>query len=231
VTWAQQRVPSGLAALLVAMTPLWMTLLEWLRPGGARPSRGVVAGLATGFAGVAFLVRPGSVAGAVDPAGAAALMLACLCWATGSLYSRGARLPASPLVATAMEMLAGGALLLVAAALHGELLPSALAWPSPRSLAAFAYLVVFGSLVAFSAYIWLLRVTTPARVSTYAYVNPVVAVFLGWAVAGEPLTARTLAGAAVIVASVALITSFGAARPAPGAAAEGGAAPATCRAR
>ena len=136
------------------------------------------------------------------------LILASLSWTAGSLYSRRAPLPSSPLLGTAMEMLGGGAGLLVAGLVAGEWRRFELAAASPRSLLAVAYLVIFGSLVGFTAYIWLLRVTTPALVATYAYVNPVVAVFLGWALAGEPVTARTLVAAGVIVGAVMLITTY-----------------------
>ncbi|MBW3654807.1 MAG: drug/metabolite exporter YedA [Gemmatimonadetes bacterium] len=209
VTLAERTVPSGVAALLVAMVPLWMVLLEWLRPGGMRPTVRVMAGLAVGFAGMVVLVGPSRLAGAgeVHFGGAALVLSGSLAWSIGSIHARGAALPANAFVATGMEMICGGALLLVAGAARGELAglnPTAF---SGRSLAAFAYLVVFGSLVGFTAYIWLLGVSSPARVSTYAYVNPVVAVFLGWAMAGEALTARVLIAAAVIVAAVAVITT------------------------
>jgi len=209
VVWAEQVVPSGLTALLVAMVPLWMVLLDWLRPRGVRPAPLVLVGLALGLGGLAFLVGPQHILGGgqVDPRGAVVLALGCLSWSFGSVYSRHARLPASPLLGTAMEMLAGGVLLLAAAAIRGELAAVQPAAVSLRSTLALAYLVVFGSLVAFSAYVWLLRVTTPARASTYAYVNPVVAMLLGWALAGEPLTPRTLLAAGVIVGSVVMITS------------------------
>jgi drug/metabolite transporter (DMT)-like permease len=211
VVWAEQRVDSGLAALLVSTVPLWMVLFEWLRKGGTRPTLGVVAGLALGFAGLVMLVRPGS--GGIDPVGAIVLLLACVSWAWGSLRSRHVPLPESPLLATGMEMLAGGALLMVLGLLTGEAGRLDLAGASLKSALSLGYLIVFGAL-GFTAYIWLLRVTTPALVSTYAYVNPVVAVFLGWALAGEPLTGGMLAAAAVILTGVALITVFRN-RPAP----------------
>ncbi len=208
VVWAEQRVPSGVTALLVALVPLWMVLLEWRGRGGARPDAGTVAGLALGLGGLLLLVGPEQVLGGghIDHAGAVVLALGTLSWAAGSLYSRHAHLPAAPMLATAMEMLCGGALLLVAAGVRGEFAQADLGAISLRSALSFAYLVVFGSLVAFTAYIWLLRATTPARASTYAYVNPVVAMLLGWALAGEPLSPRTLLAAAVIVTAVVLIT-------------------------
>jgi drug/metabolite transporter (DMT)-like permease len=208
VVWAEQRVPSGVTALLVALVPLWMVLLEWRRRGGTRPDAGTVAGLALGLGGLAILVGPEQVLGGghVDHLGAVVLALGTLSWAAGSLYSRHAHLPASPMLATAMEMLGGGVLLLLAAGARGEWARVDPGAVSLRSALAVGYLIVFGSLVGFTAYIWLLRATTPARVSTYAYVNPVVAMVLGWALAGEPLTPRTLVAAAIIIAAVALIT-------------------------
>lgn len=209
VVWAEQRVPSGLTALLIATVPLWMAFLNWLRPGGVKPSNGVIAGLLLGFIGITLLVGPGELAGGhhVDSLGAAVLIMASLSWAAGSLYSRRAQLPASPLLTTGMEMLAGGALLLIAGSLADEWARFELSALSVRSSLALTYLIVFGALVGFTAYIWLLRVSTPAQASTYAYVNPVVAIFLGWALAGEPLTARTLLAAAIIVAAVVVITT------------------------
>jgi drug/metabolite transporter (DMT)-like permease len=208
VVWAEQHVPSGLTALLVAMVPVWMVLLNWWHQGGTHPGARVFIGLALGFAGMAVLVGPEHLMGAdhVDHLGAAVLALGTLSWAIGSLYSRTAPLPPSPLLATAMEMLCGGGMLALAGTGRGEWAAVDLGAVSLRSSLSFAYLVVFGSLVAFTAYVWLLRVTSPARVSTYAFVNPVVAVLLGWALAGEPLAARTMLATVVIVAAVAFIT-------------------------
>ena len=216
VTWAERRVPSGLAALIVASVPIWMTLLHGLQ-NRTRPHGVVILGLALGLGGLAFLVAPGGGAGAanrIDPLGAAALLAAALFWAIGSLYSRKAPLPSSTLLATAMEMTAGGLILLATAALAGEGRGFSLSAVSGRSLFALAYLVVAGSLLGFTAYVFLLGATTPARVSTYAYVNPVVAMFLGWAVLGEAVTLKTFAAASIIVAAVALIIRHGASRQA-----------------
>ncbi len=208
VVWAQQRVPSGIAALLVATLPLWMVTIEALRPRGRRPSLGVMAGLVLGLVGIGVLVGPGAIGGwRVDPVGAAVLILASLAWAAGSIYSRTAPHPPTPLLSTGMQMLAGGFALLLAGSVRGELGALDTMQPSLRSVLAMAYLVIFGSLIGFTAYVWLLRVSTPAKVATYAYVNPVVAVFLGWAIAGEPVTTRTLVAAAIIVGAVALITT------------------------
>ena len=206
VTWAEQRVPSGLAALLVATMPLWLVLLDWLRPGGVRPRLGATLGLLLGFGGVALLVGPSRLNGThVDPLGATVLVLAALSWAIGSLYSRHGKLATSPLLAAAMQSLCGGTLLFILGGVSGEWTRLDLAQVSLRSVLSLAYLVLFGSLLGFTAYIWLLRVTTPSRVSTYAYVNPVVAVLLGWAFAGEAITGRMIGATALIVGAVALV--------------------------
>ncbi|MBI2845063.1 MAG: EamA family transporter [Chloroflexi bacterium] len=209
VSWAEQRVPSGLTALMISTVPLWMVFLDWLRPKGTRPGGQVFIGLAAGLIGMILLVGPGEISGqsSVDRLGAMVLILAALSWSIGSIYSRSALLPPSPLLATAMEMLMGGLLLWAAGLATGEGARLNISGVSLLSLASLAYLVFFGSIIAFSAYIWLLQVTTPARASTYAFVNPVVALFLGWLLAGEPLTFRTLIAAAIIVLAVMLITT------------------------
>lgn len=209
VVWAEQHVSSGVAALLVSMVPLWMVLFRWLQPGGERPSGRVWAGLGLGFLGLTLLVRPwaASGGGSLDLLGVGALVLACVSWAWGSIHSRRVPLPESPVMATALEMLCGGALLLLVGAFAGEPAQVDLAAVSGRSALALIYLITFGALVGFTAYIWLLRVVNPVLVSTYAYVNPVVAVFLGWLILSEPVTAKTLAAAAIIIAGVALITT------------------------
>ncbi len=215
VVLAEQRVPSGLAAVLVAVVPVWMVVLQWLRPGGGRPTLRVMTGLALGLAGLVVLVSPASLGlgERVDALGAVMLVLASLSWAIGSLYSRAARLPSSPLLSTGMEMLAGGAALVLAGLLLGEGRGLDLAAITPRSALALLYLIVFGALIGFTAYLWLLRVAPPTQVSTYAYVNPVVAVLLGWLLAGESLSLRTAFATLAIVASVLLITR-GTPRPA-----------------
>jgi drug/metabolite transporter (DMT)-like permease len=208
VVFAERTVPSGIVALLVAMVPLWMVLMEWMRRGGVRPTVRTFVGLAVGFAGMVLLVGPaGFGAGRVDLFGAAIVTLGSMSWAFGSIYARQAPLPSNPLMTTAMEMSSAGVVLLLGALATGEV--GAMRWDqvTVKSVLALAYLIVFGSLVAFSAYVWLLRVTTPALVSTYAYVNPVVAVFLGWMVLGEPITARVLVAAAIIIGAVAIITT------------------------
>jgi drug/metabolite transporter (DMT)-like permease len=207
VVWAEQRVPSGLAALLVATMPLWMVIVAWAKPGGRAPKVGVAAGILLGIAGILLLVGPGSISGSsVDRAGAVALTLASLSWAIGSIYSRTAPLPKNAIFATGLEMIAGGVLLCVLGTATGEWSRLDISRASSASIIGFFYLVVFGSLIAFTAFAWLIRVSTPARVSTYAFVNPVVAVFLGWAIAHEPVSRMTVVATFVIVAAVALIT-------------------------
>lgn len=207
LAWAQQHVPSGIAALVMATIPIWMVLLEWRLLGGARPRAATWAGLALGLAGIALLVGPGRGGGAAaTPLGPAlALMASAFGWAAGSVGSRLISAPRSIAAATGQQLIAGGILLLVAAAAAGELSPAPAV--SIRSLLAMAYMVVAASLVSFTAYVWLLRVSTPGRVSSYAFVNPVVAVFAGWAIGGEAVTERTLVGAAVIVLGVILIVT------------------------
>ncbi len=208
LVWSEQRIPSGVAALLVGTVPCFMALIDWLRPGGLRPSGYVFAGLLLGLVGLFWLVGPDTLIGGgrADFIGAAVVVLGSFSWALGSIYSRHARTPASPFLSTAMQMLAGGAVLLLLSVLLGEPWAFDARAVSLRSAFGLLYLIVLGSIVAFSAYIWLLRVSTPARVSTYAYVNPVVAVLLGWALAGEELTLRIGVAAAIIVSGVALIT-------------------------
>jgi len=203
VVWAETRIPSGVAALLVATLSLWMALLAWLFHG-ERPGRLALVGLPLGFAGTALLVTPAR-SGGIDPVGAVVCLLASLSWAAGSLYARRAPLPQRAALATAMQMIMGGLWMLLAGIVRGELAAVRPAAFSAASLLALAYLVVMGSLVAFSAYAWLLRVAPVSLVATYAYVNPVVAVALGWLLADEPVTPRMLLAGAVIVVAVALI--------------------------
>ncbi|MDB4883383.1 MAG: protein of unknown function transrane [Gemmatimonadetes bacterium] len=208
VAWAEQRVPSGIAALLVAIVPLWMVVLEWMRPGGRRPAFAVFAGVSLGLVGLLLLVGPDSLRGRGDANtfGALVLVVASLSWAAGSLYTKWAPRSSSGTVGAATQMLAGGILLIIAGVLFGEPARLDLAHVSTRSLLGFAYLVTFGSLIGFTAYLYLLAHTTAAKAATYAYVNPVVAVLLGWAIGHEPVTTRTLLAAAVILAGVAIIT-------------------------
>jgi drug/metabolite transporter (DMT)-like permease len=202
VAWAETRVDSGVAALVVAVVPIWIALLEWtvLR---RRPRLQTVAGLVLGLTGVAVLVGPG---GAVDAVGGITIVLASLAWAAGSLYAQRAPLPSDHLLAAGMQMLAGGMLLGIAGAFAGE--ASQVQIPSWASVTAFAYLAVVGSLIAFTAYGWLLRNASAMLVATYAYVNPVVAVGLGAVVLSERLTpAMLLAGGTIVVAVFLIVTT------------------------
>jgi drug/metabolite transporter (DMT)-like permease len=205
VSWGEQHIPSGIAALLIATVPLWMSVLGRVALG-ERLAWQAVVGLAAGFGGLALLVRP-SGAHRLDPLATAVVLGGALAWAGGSVWSRRAPLSRRPLVATGMEMLAGGAALAVAAVAGGEPGRFQPGDVSAASLLALAYLVVFGSLAAFTAYTWLLRNVRTSVAATYAYVNPVVAVALGWALGGEPVTGRTLLAGAVILAGVALIVT------------------------
>jgi drug/metabolite transporter (DMT)-like permease len=203
VGWAEQTLDTGTASLIIASVPLWMALLDRVFYA-QRLARAVVLGLVIGFAGVGLLVAPGGAGGAGSRA-AFVLVFASLAWAVGSLYSRHARLPQRPLVGAAMQMLAGGLLLTIVAAAGGELGRVHPAAISLESWLGLAYLVAAGSLLGFTAYMWLLRAAPTSLVGTYAYVNPVVAVLLGTLLLGEPLSWRTLVGGGIIVASVALI--------------------------
>ncbi len=206
LAWAEQHIASGPAALLSSTIPLWMVVLDWLAGTGPRPRALVVCGLAIGFAGVAMLVLPAerSGEGGVDLVTGGVMMLGSISWAWGSLYSRRAGFPESIPLTTGMQLLAGGCLLFLVSMGLGEGHRLSTAALAPRSVWSLLYLIVFGSVVAFTAYNWLLRVMTPARLSTYSYVNPVVAVLLGWLFAGEPLGLRVLLPTAVIVVGVGL---------------------------
>jgi drug/metabolite transporter (DMT)-like permease len=207
VTWAEQSIPSGVTALLISTSPFWFVVLDWLLFRGARPTGQIVLGLAVGLFGVVLLIGPDRIlqGGGFSIAGILALMISTFSWAAGSLYSRRASMPPSPFMATAAEMLTGGVLLLLFSAVLGEPFRLDPATVTGTSLLALAYLLVFGSLVGFTAYVWLLRFSTPARVSTYAYVNPVIAVVLGWTLGGEEMSGRMVVAALIIVAGVVLI--------------------------
>lgn len=216
VSWAEQRVPSGIATLIVSVSPLFFVLIDWAayafyRDGqrGTRPNIAVFAGLALGFAGLVLLVGPSVLAegaGHLEGGRLLALLGACFFWSAGSIYTRYARDPAEPFTGSAVQMLCGGGWLLLTGLLCGEAGHFHWADVSARSVLAWGYLVVAGSLVAFTTYVWLMKHSSPAKVSTYAYVNPIVAVFLGWLVLREPVSPRIFVAAAVIVAGVAIIT-------------------------
>ncbi|HEX2693095.1 MAG TPA: EamA family transporter [Gemmatimonadaceae bacterium] len=209
VMWAEQVVPSGLTALLVSILPFWLVIIEWVRPPRRRPNAAVLVGLVLGFVGIVVLVGPGDLGGHgnVSPVGALVLILGSLSWAIGSFWSRDAQLPESGILTTGMEMLGGGVLLLVVGVFTREFSHLDVRAVSRASAAGLVYLIVFGSLLGFTAYIWLLDKVSPARLGTYAYVNPIVAVLLGWAIAGEVLSMRTGIAAAIVICAVALITT------------------------
>lgn len=212
VSWAEQRVPSGLTALTLAGVPLVTVLVDRLGPwGGSRtsPGRSALAGLAIGLVGVALLVNPGARdAARVDAVGGAGLLFATLAWATGSVYSRHVHGAPSPLMGAGASMLTGSIGLLGLAGLLGQTAAFDPRAVSARSLLALVYLSVFGAVLGFTAYFWLIRHTSPAAATTYAYVNPVVALALGRVAEGEPVTPRVVVAAAVILAGVVIVTAF-----------------------
>jgi drug/metabolite transporter (DMT)-like permease len=211
VVWAERTIPSGIAALLIALVPLWIALIDGVvLHHRVRPL--TATGIVIGFGGAALLLLGGGGTGRVEPLGMLLVVAASLSWASGALYSRTAPLPRRPLVGAAMEMLAGGLALGIAGVLAGELADVRPERFSLASLASLAYLIVFGSFVAFTCFVWLLRVARTSLVATYAYVNPVVAVFLGWLILGEQVTLRTVVAGLVIVTAVALIISAGGTR-------------------
>ena len=207
VCWAEKRVPSGIAALIVATVSLWMVVIDWLRPGGIRPTGRVFAGIVTGFAGLVVLISPAQIIGSdrVNLAGALVLVLASLSWAAGSVYAKHGVLPESMLIGSAMQSLCGGAVVLLFATVTGELRGFHFADVSFRSWLALGYLLVFGSLLASPAYLYMLKNASAARASTYAFVNPVVALFFGWLVADEQMSLRALVAAGIILGAVILV--------------------------
>ena len=209
VAWAEQTIPSGIAALLIAMMPVWVAILGGLAFRERLPRLAVI-GIVVGFIGVAILVGPTAIgaSGALDPAGVAAILISPIAWSAGSLYaSHRAVLPRHPLIATGSQMVAGSLALTLMALLSGEPARFDPALVSPGSVAAFLYLTVIGSLLAFTTFGWLIRVAPLPLVATYAYVNPVVAVVLGALILDEPVEPRTLVAGAVIVGAVALIVT------------------------
>jgi drug/metabolite transporter (DMT)-like permease len=208
VVWAEQQIPSGITALVIGVSPLFIVLTEWAWPGGTRPTGITMAALLLGFAGMAWLAAPWESAaqGGLNPAGLTAILIACVSWGIGSIYTRHSKHGADPFLASALQMLGGGAMLTLTAVFHGDFAQLNLPGITPRAWVAFVYLITVGSLVGYSTFVWLMKHSTPARVSTYAYVNPVVAVFLGWLILHEPITPRTIIASAIIVAAVAIIT-------------------------
>lgn len=211
VAWSEQRVSSSIASLIVAAVPVWMMLMGWFGRGGKRPNTGVIAGIVLGLLGIAVLVfQPGQGENgtATDVTGIITLLAASISWAAGSMYSRSARMPDSPLMSTAAQMLTGGTLLIIFSYFTGDWSKLDVPGISLRSYAALGYLIAFGSIIGYTAYIWLLKNADAALVSTYAFVNPVVAVLLGWLLVGEQLTVNTLTAAVIIIAAVVLVTIF-----------------------
>jgi drug/metabolite transporter (DMT)-like permease len=208
VSWAEQTVDSGIAALIVGTTPLWLTLFEAIRPGGLRPGWMAIAGLVVGFVGIAILINPETLAGAafrIDLWGASALVMATILWASGSIYARSADVPKSGLMFTGMQMAVGSVGLFIVSILSNELSGFSLRNVTTTSWLGLAYLILFGSLVGFVAYGWLLRNAPISLVATYAYVNPLVAMFLGAWLANEILTGRVFVAALVIISAVVVI--------------------------
>lgn len=206
LAWGEQRIPSGLAAVLLAPLPIWIPLAAWMLGAGERPGRPVYIGLALGLSGVVLLAAPSAFgAGAatgVDVLGAAALLFSALCWSFGTAVARKAPAAPSPLQGGGMQLVAGGILATLAGGLGGEWSTLAAHPVSTASLLATAYLIVFGSLVAFGAYSWLVQVSTPDKIGTYAFVNPVIALVIGWAFAGEQLGWRELGATLLVLAGV-----------------------------
>lgn len=209
VTYAERFIPSGTVALIVAIVPAVMALLGWLTGSTPRPRLPVWIGIALATCGVAVIVSPHGIGIPVaQRTSIIVLILGELMWAAASIYAVRVRQQASGLTMAAMQMLCGGALMLGTAAVRGEFAQIGLAHVRVVSLLAFAYLIIVGSLVGFSAYVWLLRNVEATRVATYAYVNPVVAVFLGWLVLGERLAPELLGGSVLVVLGIALIVTF-----------------------
>ena len=209
VAVAEQRIASGIAALIIGTVPLWLVVIETLRPGGVRPSWQALIGLIVGFGGIYLLVGPTDPTGGLqfDALGTILLVIAAFLWSLGSIYSRGADLPKSALMMTGGEMLAGSIPIFIVSLLFGEWRSFNIAQVSTESWLALLYLITFGSMIGFVAYIWLLQNAPISLVATYAYVNPLVAVFLGNWFAQEELTARTLVGAMIIIGSVIFINT------------------------
>lgn len=212
VCWAEQTVPSGIAALLIATVPLWIIIIGFFSKDRVRHSKGSLVGVGLGLVGIGILVLPNffdqQSGTAIDPVGLLAIIFAAFSWSVGSMYSRSVRQHDSALLSNGMQMILGGIFLLITAFFLNEFEGFQLQQVSLRSIIGFSYLVVFGSIIAFSAFIWLLKNAEPLWVSTYAFVNPIVAVFLGYLLVGEVLGLNSMISAAVIIVSVVIITVF-----------------------
>ncbi len=216
VSWAEQKIPSGIATLIISLGPLFIVLLDWAvhaisghQNQGTKPLPATFLGVGLGFIGLLVLVGPqlGEGATDLDPWRLGGIVLACFSWSAGSLYTRYARNSADPFTASAMQMLAGSLWLFFVSLLIGEPTHFHFADVSARSWGAWVYLIIAGSLIGFTTFVWLMKHCSPARVATYAYVNPIVAVFLGWWIAHEPIGPRLFVAAAIIIAGVAIITT------------------------
>jgi drug/metabolite transporter (DMT)-like permease len=210
VAWAEQTIPSGIAALIISSVPLFLVITEALRPGGAKPTWLSILALLIGFAGIYLLVGPSELSGSnleLQPLGVGALLMACLLWAVGSIYSKNADLPKSTLMTTGAEMLTGSISLFIVSGLTGEWFGFDPAAVSLLSLQGLLYLIFVGSLIGFVSYGWLLKNAPISLVATYAYVNPVVAVLLGNWLGAEPLEPRIWLATAIIVGSV-ILTNY-----------------------
>ena len=206
VSVAEKTIPSGIAAVIIATTPIWLSVFDALLTR-RMPSLLAIGGLLVGLVGVGILLLPSSGLDALDPGGIGILVLATICWSSGSLYARRGPLPKNQLLGTGMEQMAGGLVLLLAGSALGEIGQFDPAGVTTASLLGLAFLVVFGSLAAFTAYVWLLNHVAVTTVATYAYVNPVVAVALGVAFRGETMSVRSLVAAGLIIGAVVAMVS------------------------
>ena len=211
VAWAEQFIDSGFAALIITAVPLWFVLLDWLMLKGGAPRRPVILGLVLGFIGIMVLTGPELVSGIEDTSSLAVVLviIATICWSGGSLRSKMIEMPENAFMSSAIQMTFGGLMVTIIGLALGEGSTFSFAAMTPNSLWAWVYLVVFGSFGAFSAYVWLLGNAPPKQISSYAFVNPVVAVFLGWWLADELVNARILTACVIMVSAVALIVRYG----------------------
>jgi drug/metabolite transporter (DMT)-like permease len=206
VVWAEQYITSGLAALLVSLLPLWLMLFDWLWAHGPKPNAAALAGIALGIAGTVLLLDPASITDSdIYLPGALMVLLASVGWAFGSIYSKKFQHPPSIFMSAAIQMIGGGVSLLLTALLLGEFPRFDVHAVSAVSIGGFTYLMVFGSMIAISSYVWLLQNASASAISTYAFVNPAVAIFLGWLIGGEAINAHILLGAGIILAGVVLV--------------------------
>ena len=209
LAWAQQYVPSGMAAVLVTPEPLWIMGIEWFFLKDTRVKLRGIFGLVLGFGGVVYLIvsTTGGTTSNNDFLGSALIIVGTLSWGAGAVYSRVANVPKSPMLSAGMELIFGGILVLIASIIIGEPSQFHLSQVTLKSFLGLSYLIIFGSVIAFGAYVWLLGHTSVTRISTHTYVNPVIAVFLGWLVANEQITTALLVATALIIISIYLVLS------------------------